>query len=156
MRTLIAKNGKMISCFKTTNYEHLIEKLYSNETDDWHKKVHKNKGTLESNIKSTIATINDNYDVYVVSVDDEQVAFFAIYKNEIPILDGFHIAKEFRDKWFFEIFWQFIKDKFFGLIYTSLYSQNNDAIKHLKKQGFKELKTTIHLGRKIVTLLLKY
>lgn len=114
----------------------VINALYSQESTMWHTEIHKNKGTCEENVKSTLETIAPDK-MYVVYVGLELAAFFTKYdaKNK-QVLDGWHIAEKFRNKDFLPEFWSLVKGVFEGQILAGLYEQNKPAIEHLFRQGF--------------------
>ena len=156
MIILTTSYGSVITCSKTKDYEQAIRELYKSESDSWHKTVHKNEADSESNLKSTLDTFDNNYDVYLINENEKNAAFFAIYRGELSILDGFHVAKENRNKEFLDLFWSIIKGKFENKIYTTLFKKNEQAIQHLLRQGFSVFKESDLEGKKIVTLELKY
>lgn len=128
--------GNKITFYEAKNREQVVGYFYRKEDEYFHSHTHKNKGTCEENIKSTLETIAPDK-MYVVYVGIELAAFFTKYDGEDKqVLDGWHIAEKFRNKDFLPEFWNLVKDVFDGHIVAGLYEQNTPAIEHLFRQGF--------------------
>lgn len=136
-------SGLKMFCYESEDKKKVVAELYQQESEEWHRKIHKNEGTCSENVESTVETINDDYSFFVVEKDNELVGFFAKFNGaELPILDGFHIAKKFRQKETLIEFWDLVKGIFGETIYCGLLSKNIPAIKHLEKQGFQKFSET--------------
>jgi len=129
--------GKPIICNKVENKRAVIELFYLEESEDWHEKVHKNGGTVQENIDSTLATISEGSEMYGVGYNGELAAFFVRYEDSDKIvLEGFHVGRKYRDKEFLIHFWQVVRQYMGDVFYTGILKKNNDAKEHLEKQGF--------------------
>lgn len=128
--------GNKITFFEAKNREQVVGYFYRKESPEWHRGTHKNKGTCEENIQSTLETVAPDK-MYVVYVGIELAAFFTKFDAEDKkVLDGWHIAEKFRNKDFLPKFWELVKEVFEGDILAGLYEQNQTAIEHLYRQGF--------------------
>lgn len=127
----------MIHCFEVNDKYLTVNWFYKQESEDWHKKVHKNGGEKRENVLSTLNTISEGSVMYGLNVDNELAAFFVRYEDENGIaLEGFHIAKKFRNSFFLKEFWKIVKEKLGDDIWVGIYENNESAINHLKSQGF--------------------
>lgn len=134
--------GKPIICNKVENKRAVIELFYLEESDEWHEKIHKNSGTVQENIDSTLATISEESEMYEVDCNGELAAFFVRYEDNIGLaLEGFHVGKGYRNKEFFSAFWKIVKEKMGGTFYAGIYEKNKSAWSHLLKQGFEVVST---------------
>ena len=134
--------------------EDLIFYFYKEESVKWHLEVHKNGGTKEENLKDTCNSIEDGSEIYTIYDGETLCAFFVKYETEgKQVLNGFHVLKEYRSKHFLTEFWQIVKSKFEGSIYTGLYCKNEPAIKSLMKAGFVMNNLVLHSNK--VFLILK-
>jgi len=145
----------MTICNKVENRKAVVEHFYLQEDVLWHQEVHKNKGSIQENIESTLKTISEYSEMYEVDENGELAAFFVrAEKENIVVLEGFHVGKEFRNKEFFSTFWKLVKSKLGGCFYTGIYEQNKSALEHLLKQGFKIVNTTNDEEQKVFILKL--
>lgn len=128
------------------NYRKTIEHFYNDENEFWHKLVHKRGGTIDENIKSTLDTISPKSKMYEVLENGELAAFFVTHHGEIQGLEGFHIAKKYREKDFITRFWDEIKSHFKGDIAMGLMAKNQSAIKHVIRQGFEIVNSDVNKG----------
>lgn len=130
-------NGSKIYCSEIENRREIIEFLYGQEIEWWHRNVYRTGGTKEENIETTIATLKEGHKFFAIFCDYEIAGYFAIGEDEIlPILNGFHVAKKYRSRIFFAIYWDIIKSMFRNEIYCGLCVNNKRAIAHIQKQGF--------------------
>lgn len=127
-------NGTKIYCFKAVNKRGIIEKFYNEESETWHREVHKNRGGVRENIESTLESISPESVMYEVVSGVELAAFFVVYSGQV--LEGFHIRKKFRNADFLSSFWKAVRGRFSDGVLTGICSTNEAAIKHLIKQGF--------------------
>lgn len=117
----------------------IVEEFYLREGEMWHKLIHKCGGTIEENIKDTLASISDASKMYVVNVDGKLAAYFVWHKTpkDELVLEGFHVMAEYRNREFLTEFWEIVKDKFNGPILTGIYCKNEPALRSLLKAGFR-------------------
>ncbi len=131
-----------------------IEYFYRQENEEWHRNIHKNRGTIDENIQSTLDTIAPDSRMYEVFEDGELAAFFVKYKDaRIEVIEGFHVAKRFRNSEFLSRFWNAVKTHFEGDIFIGLAEQNQAVIKHCQRQGFKITETFDSKGNLFVILV---
>lgn len=136
------------------NYRKTVEHFYNDENEFWHKLVHKHGGTVEENVQSTLETISSISKMYEVWENGELAAFFVTHHGQIEGMEGFHIAKKYRQKDFIKRFWGEIKSRFNGEIVMGLATKNMAAVKHVIMQGFEIVDSDVNSGKLYV--LLKY
>lgn len=133
-----------------------VKHFYADESDHWHVTVHKRGGTIDENIEDTLKTINPSSVMYEVWDNDELAAFFVVYKGPVVQgLEGFHIAKKYRNKDFFNAFWKEVKGHFKGEITMGLCSRNTEAMTHVLRQGFEVTNSNVIDGKIYVLLVHK-
>lgn len=87
----------MITWSTVENKRELVEAFYVEENEMWQKNVHKNGGTVQENIDSTVGTISEDSEMYEVDCNGQLAAFFVKYENvNGKCLEGFHVGKEYR------------------------------------------------------------
>lgn len=149
-------SGNSIVCTKVSNIEGVVRYFYAQENEWWHNEVHKRAGTVDENIKDTVKELEDNVEFYLITSNDEMAAFFGVYeKDGEQALVGFHIGKQFRNKEFLISFWEKVKAKFKEDVLTGICEKNKDALRHLKKQGFKIINTVMSDNKLFYILNLK-
>lgn len=128
----------MISCFEAKDKYLIVNWFYKQESEEWHRSIHKRAGTEQENVWDTINTISENSIMYCMQEGNELAAFFVKFEDENGnlCLEGFHIAKKFRMVSFITEFWKLVKEKFRKDFVTGIYSNNEPALRHLKLQGF--------------------
>jgi len=128
--------GTKITYYKALNRADVVRYFYEKEDEYFHKNIHKLGGTVEENIKSTLDTVvPDTF--YVVYVGVELAAFFTKFDGgDKEVLDGWHIAEEYRNATFIPEFWRIVKEVFSGEILAGLFEKNRPALEHLYRQGF--------------------
>lgn len=126
-----------IYCHETTKFEEIVRYFYERESLDWNRGIHKRAGTVEENIQDMVTTISPDSIMYEVRAGGELAAFFvkAISEGQY-VLEGFHVAIEFRKGWFLNWFWNKIDEVMGGSYLIGLCERNTVAIQHLLKQGF--------------------
>ncbi len=131
-------HGDGITCRETQECERIVKWMYAHESENWHREVHKRGGTMQENVFSTLESMSAESRMFEVLFDGELAAFFVCYENEEGkrFLEGFHVAKRFRQADFLQIFWQLVRERMGGEFFTGIYCKNQEAIKHLVKQGF--------------------
>jgi len=146
-------DGRKIICKQVKNVRDIVQELYSEESPDWHKNVHKNGGTVQENIDDTLRCISHDEIVYKIKVDDELAAFFTRFTDGTSIvLNSFHIRKKYRVKWFLSLFWNFIDANLGNDYYAGLCTKNTPAIKHLLSNGFEIINEITDNQKKYVIL----
>lgn len=144
-----------IICNKVENKRAVVEMFYLDESENWHRQVHKNGGAVQENIESTVATISEESEMYEVDFNGELAAFFVKAEDKkVVVLEGFHVMKEFRHPDFLNKFWEIVKVKMGGIFYTGVYEKNNAGLEHLKKQGFEIINSTVDNEQKVFILKL--
>ena len=148
------ENGDLIYYCLTNDRVKLIEYFYSLESETFFKEIHKCRENRKAGIESTLASIEKDAEVYEVYYKGNLAAFFAKVNWQVSMLNGFHVKKEYRTKYFLSEFWEVIKTVFSSDIYTGLWEGNYPAINHLLKNGFELVNTVEHKGLnyKIFTL----
>lgn len=149
------ENGNRIICREVENRYEVVKYFYLQQDLDWHKNTHKRGGTIEENIKETLATIiPDKF--YSVYYDGELAAFFSKFENEDgQALDAFHIGIKFRSKDFIIAYWEVVKKQFKGNFATGVLEKNVAAWQHLLKQNL-VIQNKIEMnGEKILILAYK-
>jgi hypothetical protein len=137
------------------NKRAVVEFFYEKENADFHLNTHKNGGTVQENVNSTVGTISENSEMYEVDCNGELAAFFVKYEDVNGFaLEGFHVGKEFRTSDFLHEFWKVVKVKMQHSFYTGIYERNDVALKHLVKQGFELVGTTLDKEQKVFILKL--
>lgn len=128
--------GNRIYCKGSLNRRQTVEFFYLAEGENFHR-IHKRNGTIQENIDATLGSISETSIMYEVFCGDELAAFFVRYEDSNGLaLDGFHVGKKFRTADFLNQFWKVVKSKFEKMFLTVINEKNEDAIKHLIKQGF--------------------
>jgi len=140
------ENGDLIYYCLTNDRVKLIEYFYSLEDETFFKEIHKCRSNRKEGIESTLASIEKDAEVYEIYYEGKLAAFFGKVNWEVPMLNGFHVAKEFRNKVFLSKFWDGLKKVFSSDIYTGLWDGNLPAINHLLKNGFVLVNTVAHKG----------
>lgn len=126
-----------IRCNIVENKKEVVDYFYRLEDQFFHLNIHKNGGTVQENIDSTLATISEGSEMYGVGYNGELAAFFVRYEDSDKIvLEGFHVGRKYRDKEFLIHFWQVVRQYMGDVFYTGILKKNNDAKEHLEKQGF--------------------
>jgi hypothetical protein len=127
-----------ITCFKVENRRQVVEFFYERESHEWHQYVHKNGGSVEENVNSTLDTISEESEMFEVDVDGELAAFFVRYEDQYGqlALEGFHVAKEYRCSMFLMKFWEVVRKQFGKMFITGIGEHNKAAVNHLIRQGF--------------------
>lgn len=145
--------GSSIIYFRVKDRRNIVQYFYDQESEEWHKSVHKRGGTKYENIKDTLASISKDSTMYEVVWEGERAAFFVKYEDDRGMaLEGFHIKKSFRKPWFIQEFWKTIKQVFDGDISIGLYKGNIPAIQHVMKQGFVPIKDLMENGKIFIIL----
>jgi hypothetical protein len=145
--------GKKITYKITDKINETVSYFYENETAEFHKNTHKNHGTVQENIDDTCRCISDDEVMYEIRVGDNLAAFFTKFTHgEIKVLNSFHIAKEYRVRWFIKSFWKIVDNEFNGKYYAGLYSKNLDAILHLIRNGFEQVNEVWENEKKFIIL----
>lgn len=138
------------------DYRATIRYFYEKEDMDWHQMVHKRGGSIEENIEESVDTITLESLMLECRVEGVLAAFFVVYLQGASVLEGFHVAKEFRTRKFFKEFWPLVISCFEGRSFTTGFCDSNPAaIEHLVKQGFEIEKTVEWEGKKYVVLEFK-
>lgn len=138
--------GKEITWFEAVDKRAVVTYFYLNEDSKFHHEVHKRKGTAEDNIQDTLDSISENSVMYEVKVGHKLAAFFVRYEDEMGnlCLEGFHVGKRFRKAWFLNQFWVTVKRIFCKEFVTGICQSNEQAIRHLLKQGFVIINKKVH------------
>lgn len=108
-------------------------------------------------VGSSIENISNESEFYVVNCDEKIAGFFCInraYQNVMNVMEGFHILPEYREAGFVSSFWFDVIQKMGGRpTAIGIYEQNEPAIKHLKKNEFKEMGSVINDGKNHIILV---
>lgn len=145
----------MIYCKRINDKYGVVKYFYEQEPGDWHRFIHKRGGSVEENIRDTCDSIENSSEIYAVYESEKLVGYFAKYdENGNLSLNGFHVLKEYRNREFLTRFWEMVKSKFEGTIYTGIWERNEPAIRTLLKAGFMVHRTVVHENK--VFLILKY
>jgi len=146
-------NGRMTSCFETDKIRQTIEELYIEESDEWHKNIHKNGGTVQENIDDSFGCISIDEVVYRIEVDGVLAAFFSKFTNgKLIVLNAFHVRKEFRNRIGLKMFWECVDKHLGSYYYAGLCTKNLPAILHLIRNGFQQINEITDNGKKFVIL----
>lgn len=139
-------NGEKIICRETPLAERgrVIKFFYEKESEVWHREVHKKGGTLSQNIDDTLGSISEESVMYELFCGMDLAAFFVRYMDEYGnlALEGFHVLDKYRNADFLNAFWKTVREVFGKMFWVGLYIKNEQAVKHLVKQGFSFEKTT--------------
>lgn len=138
--------GKEITWSEVVDKRGVVTYFYLGESSEWHREIHKRKGTAEQNIQDTLDSISECSVMYEVKVGHKLAAFFVKYEDEIGnlCLEGFHVGKRFRKAWFLSQFWGAVKGVFCKEFVTGICQSNELAIKHLLRQGFVIVNKKVH------------
>lgn len=144
----------MISLFEVKDKYVIINWFYTQESQEWHKNIHKRSGTEQENIRDTLDTISDGSVMYGVQEGNQLAAFFVKYEDEKGrlALEGFHVAKKFRTSMFLIKFWALVKETFGKEFVTGISHNNEPALNHLRLQGF-EIQNGIEVDDHIFYIL---
>lgn len=146
--------GDLTFCRKAVETkEQLVRYFYDREPESYFRYIHERGGTREECIRDTLQTISPKTVFYNVYDEEQLVATFGKYHDELMDeygLEMFHVLREYRVKAFLSIFSDIIKDHFHKTFYAGAYEQNNGAVRFLVKAGFQKINEMEQKDKKVL------
>jgi hypothetical protein len=136
--------------------ENIVTSLYEKEGEDFFTVCHKRNGTPKECIDDTLNSFSKDAKIFGFFIGEENsiAAYFGVASfGGKEVLEGFHVAKEYRTKEFMELFWKLVHQMFKGPIHIGVLDANWPARKHLVRNGFEEKGTMVDQGKRIILLI---
>jgi hypothetical protein len=134
-----------------------LHTIYSGDTD-FVQNLHKTKSkSAYGAANDSLNNISTDTEFYLAYSGRQVAGFFAINKTYpimMYVIEGFHVIPECRDAKFLSQYWADAKLLMEGKpTGVCIYSKNETAIKHLKKNGFEDIREMVHDGISHVLLI---